>query len=195
MAVIIENEPAYFAAVRRNIKANARKTFERTYTDWQEVLAFIEPGRVDGSFGNYTYQNNFIGSLAKAFDTFGKLTDGQVNAVRKCIAQREQRKAEWQDKQAALNATRKHIGTVGDKLTLTLTVRNVIAIESLYGVSWIYIAEDSERNVIIYKGKSSAFDGINKGDSVTVTATVSAHGVREGVKQTVINRPKAVKGD
>jgi hypothetical protein len=45
--------------------------------------------------------------------------------------------------------------------------------------------------VVIYKGKS--FDFPTKGNTATVTATVKEHGVRDGVKQTVIQRPKLVE--
>jgi hypothetical protein len=59
--------------------------------------------------------------------------------------------------------------------------------------------EDADKNVVIYKGTSDAvgwsLEGQprGKGDSLTITATVKEHGVREGVKQTIIQRPKAVK--
>ena len=59
--------------------------------------------------------------------------------------------------------------------------------------------EDADKNVVIYKGNSDVI-GWNpegpvrsKGDTFTITATVKDHGVRNGVKQTIIQRPKAVK--
>lgn len=194
----IENEAAYNLAIKRNILANARKTFERNYADHEAILGFIDAGRVYGERGGVTYKEGFVGSLAYAFDTFGKLTEGQVNAVRKCIVQRVERKAEWADKQAAANAALLHLGTVGEKITLTLTIKKFITFDSAYGVQQLAILEDADRNVVIYKGNSRAINNnangsyTAEGDTITITATVKEHGVRNGVKQTVIQRPKAI---
>lgn len=197
MAAHIENYDAYDRAVKRNILANASKTFERTYPDHEVVLEFIDAGREYNGIGSVTYKEGFVGSLASAYDRFGKLTEGQVNAVRKCIAQREERKAEWADKQAALNAKRQHLGVVGEKITLTLKIVHVVVLDTVYGTNYIYIMEDADENVVIYKGKSEVVGWTSenvargKGDTFTITATVKEHGVRDGVKQTVIQRPKA----
>jgi hypothetical protein len=184
----VENQVAWEAARKRNIIANAHKTFQRTYPDAEAVLDFIDEGRVYNDYGSVSYKEGFVGSLASAYDRFGKLTEGQVNAVRKCIAQRAERKAEWADKQAALNAARQHIGEVGKKATLTLTVKHIVTLESAYGANYIHICEDEAQNVVIYKGKSDSFPV--KGETATIVATIKEHGVRNGVKQTVIQRPK-----
>lgn len=188
---VIEFPARYEAARKSYILANANKTFERTYPDFREVLDFISSGRLFDDDGRVVgYKEGFVGSLVSAYDTFGKLTEGQVNAVRKCIAQRKERRAEWADKQAALNATRQHLGTVGQKITLTLTTVHVVVLDGVYGTSYIFIMEDADSNIVIYKGKSECVP--NKGETATITATVKEHGVREGVKQTIIQRPKAV---
>ena len=195
MAVIIHNETAYYAGARRNIIANAKKTFAQTYEDYEAVLAFIANGRIFDGGSFVSYEENFVGSLAKAYDNFGKLSEKQVAAVRKSIAERAKRRAEWADKQAALNATRTHIGTVGEKITLTLTVKKILRLAGQYGMTLICICEDADGNVVIYKGYCEAFDlDLPSGETKTITvkATVSEHGVRDGVKQTVIKRPKAV---
>ena len=183
----IENEAAWDAARTASILANARKTFYRTYPDAGEVVTFICSGRNED--GGYT--DNFVGSLMWAFDRFGKISGKQVEAVRKIIAQRAARKVEWADKEAALNATRVHLGTVGEKIELTLTTRHVVEMDGIYGVSYIYICEDKDKNVVIYKGTSRNFP--DKGETMTVKATVKDHGVRDGVKQTIIQRPKLIE--
>ena len=184
----VENQMAWEAARKRNIIANAHKTFQRTYPDAEAVLDFIDEGRVYNDYGSVSYKDGFVGSLASAYDRFGKLTEGQVNAVRKCIAQRAERKAEWADKQAALNANRQHLGEVGQKVTLTLTVVHIVVLDGAYGTNYIHICEDADQNVVIYKGKSDSFPV--KGETATIVATIKEHGVRNGVKQTVIQRPK-----
>jgi len=187
----IEHPVAYANAFKRNILENARKTFEHTYADAEAVLTFIDAGRDYDNNGQVTYKEGFLGSLASAYDRFGKLTEGQVNAVRKGIAQRAARRVEWADKQAALNANRQHLGTVGEKITLTLTVVHIVVLDGAYGTTYIHICEDAEQNVVIYKGKAADFP--LKGETAVITATVKEHGVRYGVKQTVIQRPKVSK--
>lgn len=193
MPVFIENEAAYDRAIKRNIVANARKTFERNTPDHAEIISCISDGRKYDEGGYFLgYADSFLGSLASALDTYGKLSPAQCDAVRKIIAKQAERRLEWDSKQAALNAARQHLGTVGAKITLTLTLKKVIAIDTLYGTSFINIFEDSSRNVVIYKGNSQALYGVNEGDTVTLAAVVKEHGVRDGVKQTVISRPKQV---
>lgn len=194
---VIENETAYYAAAKRNIIANAQKTFRRTHEDAEILEGAIDAGRVYDDRGNFTYADSFMGSMARAFDTYGKLTPNQVAAIRKGIAARAARKAEWADKQAAANAHLQHLGTVGEKIALTLTIKKFITFDSAYGVQQLAILEDADRNVVIYKGNSLAInnkaDGsyTAEGDTIAITATVKEHGVRNGVKQTVIQRPKA----
>ena len=195
----IENPVAYERARHRNIIANAQLTFSRTYPEYREILDFIAAGRKYKDNQVCGYEEGFLGSLAHAYDTYGKLTSGQVGAVMKSIEKRNARRAEWADKKAALDATRQHVGTVGEKITLTLTIRHIVTLDGTYGTSYIYIMEDADNNVVIYKGNSDVVfmgsDGLprGKGDSLTITATVKEHGARDGVKQTIIQRPKAPK--
>jgi hypothetical protein len=128
---------------------------------------------------------------SSAFDTFGKLTPKQCEAILKGIDARAAKKAEWASEKAALNANRAHIGTVGEKATMTLTTVHIVVLDGMYGTTYIFIMEDAEQNVVIYKGKSDCVP--NKGETATLTATVKEHGVRDGVKQTIIQRPKAAK--
>jgi hypothetical protein len=195
----IENPVAYERARHRNIIANAQLTFSRTYPEFREILDFIAAGRKYKDDQVCGYEEGFLGSLAHAYDTYGKLTSGQVGAVMKSIEKRNARRAEWADKKAALDATRQHVGTVGEKITLTLTIRHIVTLDGTYGTSYIYIMEDADQNVVIYKGNSDVMfmgsDGLprGKGDTLTITATVKEHGARDGVKQTIIQRPKAPK--
>jgi hypothetical protein len=87
------------------------------------------------------------------------------------------------------NAASGYIGAVGDKVTLTITVERVVVLESqLYGTNYITIARDEHGNVVTYRGRT---DIGNKGDTSTIKASIKEHTVYNGVKQTVIQRPKA----
>jgi len=189
----IEHKAAWEAGRKRNILANARKTWLANTPRAHEILDATEAGRN----GRESYNDNFMGSMARALDTFGKLSPKQCEAILKGIDMRAAKKAEWASKQAALDAKRQHVGTVGQKITLTTTIRHIVVLEGMYGTSYLYILEDADMNVVIYKGNSNVVgwtpEGAvrGKGDTLTITATVKEHGVRDGVKQTVIQRPKA----
>jgi len=190
---IIDNPVAYAKATKARIIANAVKTFCNTYEDHNEIQNFLTAGRIHDDEGNFKcYAEGFIGSLAAAFDNYGKLSEKQVLAVRKCIADRAARKAEWASKQALIDAKRQHIGTVGEKIELTLTLKKVINLDSHFGVIGLFIFEDAEQNVVIYKGNASSIWELAEGQTVTIKTSIKEHGVRNGVKQTLIQRPKAV---
>ena len=190
----IENPAAYEAAIHRNIIANAQKTWAKNTPRSGEIQNALNAGR-DGQ----NYEESFIGSLAKAFDSYGKLSEKQSAAILKGIDARQAKKAEWASKDAELNAQREFLGVVGEKVTLTLTIKKVIVWDSNFGTQYLYILEDANQNVVIYKGNAKVFYTDESGEyrklgsTVTVIATVKEHGVRNEVKQTVIQRPKLSK--
>jgi hypothetical protein len=190
---IIENEDAYRKATHARIISNAKKTFCRTYEDHNEIENFLSAGRVHDDEGNFKhYKEGFVGSLANGFDTYGKLSEKQVLAIRKCIEANNARKAEWASKQALVDAKRQHIGVVGEKITLTLTLKKVINLDSAFGTIGLFIFEDAEQNVVIYKGNASSVWELAEGETATLKTSIKEHGVRNGVKQTLIQRPKAI---
>jgi len=194
VAPIIEHPDAYARATKARILANANKTWRENTPDWAEIEAFVRMGIEHDDEGNFIgYKDNFIGSMASAFDTYGKLTPKQCDAIRNGIAKRKARQAEWDDQRAKLNASREHVGAVGDKLTMALTLKKSIELDSRFGVTFINILEDDKRNVLIYKGNADAVTRMQEGETLELTFTVKEHGVRDGVKQTVIQRPKLAK--
>lgn len=186
----IEHKAAWEAGRKRNILMNARKTWLANTPRAHEILDAADAGRDYDNNGRESYKEGFMGSMAQALDTFGKLSPKQCEAILKGIDARAAKKAEWASEKAALDAKRAHIGAVGQKVTLELTVVHVVVLDGMYGTTYINICEDADQNVIIYKGSSNAIPG--KGHTVNVVATVKEHGVRDGVKQTVIQRPKLV---
>jgi len=186
MTKVIEHPVAYDRAVKRNILNNATKTWRNE----TERSGEIELALVAGRLSDYGYKDGFIGSMAKAFDQYGKLTPKQSQAVLKGIDAHAARKAEWAAQNAAQNAYKAHVGTVGEKMVLTITTVHVVLIETAYGVIGLYICEDSNKNTIIYKGNAKGFP--DKGESAMIMATIKEHAVRDGVKQTIIQRPKVI---
>ena len=186
----IEHPAAYEAAIKRNIINNATKTFYKTYPDANDIVQFLVVNSEKNSF-----YLNLLGSL----NTYGKLTEKQVLAVRKSIATFAERKAQWIAQAADKNATRKFVGTEKKKITVTITVKKVIVVDrpKFYwadsGRSLLRICEDTDGNVLVFSGNA---DFPNEGETATITATVKMHRYYKQndieVPQTVIIRPKTV---
>lgn len=194
----IYHPTAYAAATKRYIIQNARKTYIKNTPDWDAICAFLydEPNGIVYDNG-VIISENFLSKMVIALETYGKLSEGQTNAIRKIMAAKAERKAEWASKAAALDAKRQHIGVVGEKMQLEITCKKIIKIEgasfSYYdsGITYIHICEDADQNVLIYKGKSNNFP--REGETALVKFTVKEHGVRNATKQTVMLRPSKVK--
>lgn len=185
---IIENPVAYENAVKHYIIGNARKTWYAKTPRAPEIDEALNAGRICRNGCVAGYEEGFMGSMAEAYDKYGKLTEKQSQAILKGIDARAARKAEWADKKAVIDAKREHVGTVGEKITITLKVVHIVELNGSFGAVYINICEDADNNTIIYKGNAKGFP--NKDETATITATVKEHGVRNGVKQTVIQRPK-----
>jgi len=139
----------------------------------------------------YTGTNDFLLSMIERLGYWGTLSQNQAEAAESCFATIV--------RLDAARATSQHIGAVGDKVTLTLTINRLVVLDGHYGTTFIYICEDQNKNTVVYKGTSSPFaftpDGQprGKGHSLTVKATVKDHTEYQGVKQTLIQRPKVLE--
>lgn len=107
---MIEHPAAYAAARKAYIIGNAQKTFRRTVEDHEAILDWVYD---NGAFSHYDDPShkpkNFAESLYEAYHyKYGKLTEGQCEAVRKAIAREAEwkatKKAEWIAKAAAERA-------------------------------------------------------------------------------------------
>ncbi len=202
----IEHEAAYAAAIDRNIRNNARKTRSAKWlatADGKRANAFLFEHDefeytmlADGTCFTHPVVKACLGDfytkMHNSVNEWGGLTEGQTNAVLAMIARGKARVAERakaRAEQAAKDADMSGwIGTVGERRVFTLTVRMVFEMEGIYGTSYLHVMHDADGNVIVYKGTNRLGD---KGDTVTVKATVKEHDVRDGVKQTKIARPVA----
>lgn len=155
------------AAAQAAAERQARK--EALYANHAEFIAKLND--LDGEFWD-GFRVSFFRRLEAPTARQIALVDGEV-------AKRQK------------NAASGYIGNVGDKVTLTITVERIIVLESpLYGTNYITIARDEQGNVVTYKGRT---DIGNKGDTTTIKASVKEHTVYNGIKQTVIQRPKVVE--
>lgn len=214
----IENEAAYIRATETHIRNNARKGRARrwlateagrrahdfimgegefaatidgrpvTEIEHEEMehlvydlgLAQIDHPRRDAAKGDFFWK------MYDAVIEWGALTEGQTAAVLKMI-DRAQERIERRDAAKAAQAEASNwIGQVKERRVFQLTIRHIHHMETQWGYSGIHIMEDADQNVVIYKGSAAIGD---KGDTITVKATIKAHDERDGVKQTVITRP------
>jgi len=109
----------------------------------------------------------------------GVLSDRQIEAVKVAV--------ERGTKKATEAGSSQHVGQIGDRLTLPLTVAFVTSYDTVFGTCFVTILNDIEGNVLVYKGNKTLG---GKGDQITVTSTIKEHGERNGEKQTIISRPK-----
>jgi hypothetical protein len=157
----IEYPHLYEAAIRRNIIANAQKTWRKSNPDTCVAIeTFLIAGRVECARREISYTENFVGSLAKAFDTYGKLSPKQCDAVIKCINDRAVRIAERTKAIEEQKARSVFLGVTAEKLTTRAFVEAVIIVDapqfSYYDPSraLVYLMRDEAGNRIVYKSKS-----------------------------------------
>jgi hypothetical protein len=205
---MIQNEARYEAAIQRNIRMNANKTRFNKWVateDGRRANAFLwgldefeDSYREDGSFEALhpvvkVSLGEFYAKMRQAVNEWGALTEGQTKAVLAMIERGEVRvaeraKAREEARQADADKSG-WLGTVGERRVFDLTIRMVIAMEGQYGYSYLHVMNDVDGNVVVYKGTNCLGE---KGDAVSVKATVKEHDIRDGVRQTKISRPKGV---
>jgi hypothetical protein len=134
--------------------------------------------------------DSFMGKMADSIYRWGALTEAQEAAVRKTWAERDTKQAE----RAAADANSQFVGEVGEREVFNdLTVTFLAPFNSIYGGGWIHGLKDKAGNVLIFMGqklvdpKTGLY--VEPGAVISLKATVKAHNVRDGVNQTIINRP------
>lgn len=148
----------------------------------------------------YNKAQDMLVNLCVSLVRYGDLTPKQWALVEKMILRlpkMEKEAAERAAKLEAQKAVSKHVGIVGERREFTVQVNVRVNYETQFGPMTVYVCEDSQGNVIVYKGASALYNdkgwGATKGDYVRFKATVKEHGERDGVKQTMVARPVKVK--
>lgn len=144
-------------------QAEARAAFAALHGDFCQQL-----DQLQGEF--------WVGFRDSFYKRLSAPTERQVELVKGEVAKLQQ------------NATSEHFGKAGDRVELNVTVERVIGIDTVYGTKWINILRCDNGNVAVHKGSYLA----TKGEQLKIKATVVEHTVRDGVKQTVVQRPKIV---
>ena len=202
----IENEARYEAAKQAAIRQNASKTRSAKWlatAEGQRANAFLfqldefeSTYRDDGHFDALhpvvkASLGDFYSNMRDSVLEWGGLTDNQTKAVLEMIERGEARvaeraKAREEARQADADKSG-WIGTIGERIVFDLTIRMVIEMEGQWGTSYLHIMHDADGNVVVYKGTNKIGE---RGDAVSVKATIKEHDIRDGVRQTKISRPK-----
>jgi hypothetical protein len=195
---MIVNEAKWEAGRLRRIEENTRiggeRRFKAANEDADILIDFIHCNVSDAQVARGPHSKpqdiKFIDACWCSLLVFGGLTEKQAQAVRNVMVKREERKAEFR----AQNLASQHIGTVGERRDFDLTVSFVTDFQTQFGITNVFGLRDADGNIVIYKGSSALYNTDDqfavKGDTVKVKATIKEHGERDGVKQTIIARPK-----
>ena len=82
-----------------------------------------------------------------------------------------------------------HIGAEGEPVELDVVVIFTKCFETYYGLSCVTKMRTDDGNMATYFGMSI---DAQRGDRLTLRATVKEHSLYEGIKETIINRPRNV---
>ena len=83
--------------------------------------------------------------------------------------------------------TSRYIGKVGDRLEMDVTCKKASISQSIYGISYFYVFEDSEGNVYTWGTSARSLD---EGVQYHLKGTVKDHSTYRNVCQTVLTRCK-----
>lgn len=161
-------------------------------------------GKVHGKWKEYTpeYEAKLEAKRRAKAEAQAKAyaeEEAQREAERKAKEEAEQIERERQEaEEKARKAISKHIGQVGDKLDLTVTLekRAWFDVPSFrgYGMDtmYVYTFRDEQGNALVWKtGKGLVFES---GEKVHLTGTIKNHDEYDGEKQTTLTRCKVERG-
>ena len=155
------------AAYEAERKARAA-AFEASHADMIKRARAVTDIEAKGGF----IADVLMGGLAGRY-----VSDKALAAVVNAVADLE-RRASWNSQ---------HLGTVGKRDVFNVEVYRVAYFESAFGIVWIVTMRDEAGNAIV--SKSTSFRA-ERGQRLTIKATIKDHGDFRGEKQTVVQRIK-----
>lgn len=132
----------------------------------------------------------FIGQMRGALMERGSLSVAQTEALKAAVVREQEFARQCKAREERL-AQSQFQGSVGQKITASVTILFERKIESQFGVTTLYGMEDEAGNQ--YRWFSSSYKvELAKGDKVEISGSVKKHDEYQGVKQTVLTRCKVV---
>jgi hypothetical protein len=132
----------------------------------------------------YASEDNFAADLVSNWAKYGDLSEKQWAWVEKLPAKIEARRAERAERDAA-KASRKHVGEIGERVTVDATVaaRISLGVDGYGNYRTLYKFEDTDGNLLVWFTSA-----LVEGDEVTLTGTVKKHDEFDGEAQTILSR-------
>ena len=130
--------------------------------------------------------------MRDAIDEWGGLSDAQTEVVRNALARKRTWVAEAAIKMEERRVELSGKGWIGEpkgRIHWDLKVNKVLSFDSQWGMTYIHLCETSGGEQVIYKGSKRLIQG--DAGQWAGKATVNAHDIRDGIKQTIIARPKS----
>lgn len=182
-------DTAYEAAVRRNIRRNIAKGYAKRSAEWQAANSDWE--KIVEFCNKRALWNSFYRSLNDKYSEYGSYSEKQMEIIRRDMVEDAAKQAKRQVERAEANkadaAASAHVGTIGERTNFVLTFRRAVQVETRFGTMGINIFNDDAGNVFVYMG---AVLSAKAGDVLKCKATIKNHDERDGVKQTILSRPK-----
>ena len=148
------------------------------------------------STDDYGYLGS-LRALAQASIVSGKhfnLAASLPVAYQRYLDDEPQRRADAEE-QAAADAKKSlssHVGTVGEKITVTGVVETRRTIDTNFGYTNLVVLRCGDDAVKMFSN-AKCVSSLSEGDETTLTVTVKEHSEWDGELQTMVNRPKAAK--
>jgi len=142
---------------------------------------------VEANRDHHRYEENTICDIVSKLVRYGAISSSQVNLLEKLIGQIEERDVRFAARKAQ-DAKSNYVGEIGFRGDFELTVMFATSYPTQWGIVTVTGFKDDAGNVFIHKGTAEL--DVRKGDAVLLKATIKDHKDRDGIKQTILMRPK-----
>lgn len=188
---IVAGNKQFAAGKAKAEKSLSDNNLSKAWDIYKGVAQWTIDGRVGVSSDereNFTYEERTITDIIHKLIRYGSISDKQWEFLAKLVQKFEERPA-IEAARKEINAKSNYIGSVGDKIEFEAVVNFITGYDSQFGYITVTGLTDNNGNIIIHKGSKPHWE---KGDTVTVKATIKGHNDRNGAKQTIITRPKVL---
>lgn len=132
---------------------------------------------------------NFLTDMQYALQCYGRLTGPQEAATMSMMSEAMRAVGEQAARDAGV-PTSEWVGTPGRREELHLTVERVAPYRSSGGYEgYVNTCETMDENMVVYIGSNQWV----RGQYLVVMALIAQHNVYQGVKQTLIRRPRIIE--
>jgi hypothetical protein len=175
------------ADAKRQAKADAKAAAERAAADERRAVFMQDHAALIARAERFASRSEFVADVLARMIERCEVTEKQAAAI-----------ATTCDKLEAIEAAKvrdldsQYIGQVGKRIEIAVTVAAVFSYERpCFGAAWhmqtvwIVSMRDDAGNVIVSKSPSFSAE---KGEAITIRATVKEHSEYKGVRQTIVQR-------